>query len=1585
MLFDAQGRVGIRVTAHDPEALRPALEALGVRVVACRPDYHLLEGFVPANVVPQLEALGAQGLKGVMAIPRPITRVGSVTSQADFSQEADRVRATNPSLNGAGVRIGVLSDSFNRLGGAAVGVLAGDLPAGGVTILEEGPVDGSDEGRGMAELIHDIAPGASMAFGSAFLGEAEFAQMILDLANPAKGNCKILVDDVGYATEPYFQDGMIAQAIDAVVAEGAAYFSAAGNSADLGYESDFRVVNDPGTGARVHDFNPGAGVDIRQSISIPAFGSAQVMLQWDDPFYTNTGVDTDISVLVYRAGTNTLLGEIDEDNVQFQVPSEIFTIGAGVSPANLDLVFRVKSGPAPGRIKYTVWGSMVMNEYADTGSTIMGHPAAVGAMAVGAVDYDDQDHPSYFTSAGPNTILFDRDGVRLTNSVVRPKPDFAAIQGTNTSFFGDDADGDGFPNFYGTSAAAPHAAAIAALVWQDSPALTPTALYNRLISTADSSINGPGWDKLTGNGLINAYDAVYGPAVPATFPFNDGLESGVLSQVFDTRTTGAGRVEVANTNGPASGARHIIMTTSHDGRSGRSEVILHMNAAGQSGAVLSFSEREFGDADQPMSVSFQGSENTDGVALSVDGINWYRIASLTGSTSTNTYQLHRYSLAAVAAANGLVLSADTQIKFQQFGNQKTPRGGIAIDEISVVNLAGVSFGSTSYSVAESAGMADVTVIRAGDPNSSLQVDFATADGTATNSDDYVGVSGSLLFQAGEITKTVQIPVSSDRLIEGPETVQLTLSNVSGGVLLTPSTVTLTIEDDRDIIAPNPLTATATSSSTVLLEWADKSDNEEQYEIERRSGVGPFTALGSVLPPLTQYVDAGLATNTVYTYRVRAVRGAVASNFSNLASVNISPVELEQGNYTVSEDAGFLIVRVTRTGDVLSTGAVTLNTVDGTATANVDYTPTSRTVDFVRGETTKEILIPVAADHLLEPNETFDVVLTNATGGSATLGDLKKATVTITNGGALPAPRNLTATVSGAAQVQLDWTDNCANETAIEVQRRTGQGVFTLLSSQAANTETFTDTSVIAGTVYTYRVKATQGGLESDYSNEVTTAVSTFQFETAAYSVLEDDAVVTVKVTRSGDPALPATVKYVTSDGTATLSGGDYVQSSSTLVFAPNEVSKTITFNVNDDDLLEGPETFNVTLSDVTGTGAVVGSPGVAVMTIVDNQGRLAPANLSASVLSGTRAQLAWTDNSGNETGFEIERKTLGGTFAKVGEVAGGVASYLDTSLTANTAYTFRVRAISVAGNSGYSNEASVTTLPLAPAAPSGLTATVQDGGKVRLTWIDGSFNESGFLLERKDGNGAFQLLAGLGENSTTYTDTGRAPGATYSYRVRATNAGGESPYANEATVTVNTPPGIPTALTANATSSLAIGLNWTVGSNSTATKIERRTDAGFVLVGTVAQGVSTFSDQGVQPNVTYTYRVLASSLVGDSEPSNTAQAQISTLGRIKVTPVKLAFGKGKAGKDRTKTFTIKNVGAGSLGGSISAITQSGGAAGSFQIVSGGEPFTLVRNQVRKVTVRFRSDNPGNFQGTLTVGSTDTSRGTTTVSLSAASK
>ncbi|MGB3404034.1 MAG: S8 family serine peptidase [Microcoleaceae cyanobacterium] len=512
LILDNTGnQVLVRITATDPESLLTDLEPFGFEVTGLEPELHFIEGYVNIAQLEGLESLASEGLLGVIPVYEPIINVGSVTSQADAVLDADLVRNASPvGYDGTGIEIGVLSDSYNNLGGEASDINSGDLP-NNIDVLQDLNGGGIDEGRAMLQLIHDLAPGADLSFATAFTGVAGFANNIRALA--ANG-ADIIVDDIGYLTEPFFQDGAVSLAVDDVVADGVAYFSAAGNSGDVAYEStqvDF--VPDPVfTGVSAYDFDPGAGVDTRQRITVPNNSQLRLSLQWDDPFFTTNGVDSDVDVYLLDPNGNIVASSII-DNIASQSPVEFLVFNNNTGQTNFDVLITLFDGPEPERLKYIPFGigsnaSNIYQEFATNSPTVFSHPAATGAMAVAAAPYFNPTTPESFTSVGPTTILFTADGKRLTTPEVRQTPDITAIDGTDTTFFGGDFEGNGFPNFFGTSAAAPHAAAVGALVLEANPDFTPNELYDRLESTA-TDIAAPGFDNVTGAGLINAFDAVF--------------------------------------------------------------------------------------------------------------------------------------------------------------------------------------------------------------------------------------------------------------------------------------------------------------------------------------------------------------------------------------------------------------------------------------------------------------------------------------------------------------------------------------------------------------------------------------------------------------------------------------------------------------------------------------------------------------------------------------------------------------------------------------------------------------------------------------------------------------------------------------------------------------------------------------------------------------------------------------------------------------------------------------------------------------------------------------------------------------------
>ncbi len=450
------------------------------------------------------------------------TGVGNVDSQGDPAMGTDLLRAVL-GVDGTGITVGTMSDTFNCLGGAPTDVTNNDLPAG-VNNLDEGPcTPGTDEGRGMMQLIHDVAPGAALSFHTAFQGQADFAQGITDLRN---AGADIINDDVFYFAEPFYQDGIIAQSVDASFAAGVPYFSLAGNFDRLAYESAFRDSGNNGCGGRLHDFDPGAGVDTAQQVTIAAGTGVTLSYQWDQPFFTVSGGagSTNNMDLCLVDNTNTVVATGANNNVGGD-PVEVVTFNNPAAATNTTFTIQLSrvAGGNPGRMKYMDYGQMggfTINQFATNSPTLVAHANATNAEAVGAAFYDNTPvfgvNPPLaegFSSAGGTPILFDVNG-NAVGPIVRNKPRIVAPDGTNTTFFGNDiadpgdgSDTDAFPNFFGTSAATPHAAAFGALLLENTPTLTPAQLYAALEATAIDMFT-PGFDFDTGLGFIQAQSIV---------------------------------------------------------------------------------------------------------------------------------------------------------------------------------------------------------------------------------------------------------------------------------------------------------------------------------------------------------------------------------------------------------------------------------------------------------------------------------------------------------------------------------------------------------------------------------------------------------------------------------------------------------------------------------------------------------------------------------------------------------------------------------------------------------------------------------------------------------------------------------------------------------------------------------------------------------------------------------------------------------------------------------------------------------------------------------------------------------------------
>lgn len=316
--FDDAGRALVRISLDGKVPAATVLQSLrntpNVEVIASDASYRkgVIEAYVPTSSL-----LSLARRKGVLAIvpaaPR-VTNVGATTSQGVVQHRVDKLPR---GVDGSGITVGLISDSYNTFGegSAEEDVASGDLPGPGnplnskpVVVLQDGldPTD-IDEGRAMSQIVHDMAPKARLGFATADGGQLNFADNIRSLAGLSGAphavsgfKADVIVDDVIYPDEPMFQDGIIAQAVDQVVAKGVSYFSSAGNRpATQAYDSATRIV--PGAPASwagtnldfsqvdpalyaggFHDFKPGSDVDVAQTIQFAAGNT--LVFQWNEPF-----------------------------------------------------------------------------------------------------------------------------------------------------------------------------------------------------------------------------------------------------------------------------------------------------------------------------------------------------------------------------------------------------------------------------------------------------------------------------------------------------------------------------------------------------------------------------------------------------------------------------------------------------------------------------------------------------------------------------------------------------------------------------------------------------------------------------------------------------------------------------------------------------------------------------------------------------------------------------------------------------------------------------------------------------------------------------------------------------------------------------------------------------------------------------------------------------------------------------------------------------------------------------------------------------------------------------------------------------
>lgn len=503
-LLSALTAAGAQDVASFPQfdTITARLPIVELMVIAVRADVRFIgptEKPVTNRYVPTPEEIKAR----LARYPHLGQKAGSVNSEGVVAHKANV--AFNTGINGTGVFICAMSNGIDSLSARQA---SGDLPP--VVYVLSGQAGVGDEGTAMLEIIHDMAPGATLGYATA--GNPTAAQMANNIDSLRLNGCNVIVDDATVPDEGAFQDGIIAQAVSRFTAAGGLYFSSSANSGNLTHlnsgtwEGDFvdsgiSFVPD-GPASRIHAY--GAFI----SNALQNSQASRISLKWSDPLGAATN---DYDLFLLDSGGSTILQASSNPQAVTLQPYESFTCTPASCPPGAQVVIVKYSGVQRALRLDTHRGKL---GYATSGSTF-GHNAAATAISVAAVDVATAGGGAFvggaanpvenFSSDGPRRMFYNPNGTAITpgnvlfgtgGGTTLQKVDIAAANRVSTST-------PGYSPFPGTSAAAPHAAAIAALAWSAKPTATAAAVKAALFASA-LDIEAAGVDRDSGVGIVMA-------------------------------------------------------------------------------------------------------------------------------------------------------------------------------------------------------------------------------------------------------------------------------------------------------------------------------------------------------------------------------------------------------------------------------------------------------------------------------------------------------------------------------------------------------------------------------------------------------------------------------------------------------------------------------------------------------------------------------------------------------------------------------------------------------------------------------------------------------------------------------------------------------------------------------------------------------------------------------------------------------------------------------------------------------------------------------------------------------------------------
>ncbi|HLN97257.1 MAG TPA: Calx-beta domain-containing protein, partial [Pyrinomonadaceae bacterium] len=1022
-------------------------------------------------------------------------------------------------------------------------------------------------------------------FATAGNGLASFAQNIRDLR---AAGCDVILDDIGYFVESAFQDGqtpavvsthnggLATQAVNDVVASGAMYFSSAANSGNLDdgtsgtWEGDFA---DGGTlasvpGGKVHDFDPGAAISQFDVITADGFF---VNLHWSDPLGGSNN-DYDIFILS-PAGTDVIDSSTNVQNGT-QDPYEQLNF----APNGYKVVILQKTGAA-NRFLHLSTNRGELN-FSTQGET-HGHNAASGAYGVAAVcavctfpaAFSSSDTVETFSSDGPRQIFFMGDGSAITPGNFSSTGGSISLQPLVTAADGAAVSGaGGFPAlFYGTSAAAPHAAAIAALLKSANPALTPAQIKTALTTNA-IDIEGPGIDRDSGAGIVMPYPALQSLGVPGKAFLElstvTKLESCCNADTFiDPGESGTLKVALNNVGLLDATAAIATLTSSTAGVTIVNGTSAYPNIAALSGSALNSTPFSFSlapgmspdpEVEFTLTISYTGGHHASqswdfsvqlGHQLIVNGsfeagnFSGWTVSTVATGGSGTPFQPWSVSLGGSGGFLGYEIlptspphgthdawngfDGDGPMEFRMYQDISIPNG-------ASLNLSWRDRVQWNFCCGQTKPRTYQVQLR--DPStdevlatlysfSTDIVDFYHDTGWLTHNHDISAFAGRTV----RIFFLETIP----EFFTGPGQIEFDSVSSSNGPPPTPT--------------PTP------TPGPVVTQLYGGSRSGQLFTLDLSTGAG--TLVGTLPTTGSTEIEFNNSTRRGFT---QFPDGAFAGQeFDIPTGAPLGPVISDGGSFTGLEWANATLygTRITGPGGpsdlrILdpATGASVLVGATGIINpiAGLAYDDTSQVMYGITGGANGEFSNLVTVNLLTGVATVVGSVGFN--GGSLEFGPDGKL-----YGGSVGNTGNLYVINKATGASTLVGATGFRNVTGL--------------------------TLVLAPVVQPNTVQFNADTVNVSETLDATTRVD-------------------VVVTRNGTTTAEASVDYATSDGTAS-ERSDYLMSAGTLHFAPNEISKSISVFVVDDRLGEGGETFNISLSNPA--GCTLGAPATAVVTINSNE------------------------------------------------------------------------------------------------------------------------------------------------------------------------------------------------------------------------------------------------------------------------------------------------------------------------------------------------------------------------------------------------